>query len=108
MIHLHREALVVIGLVVAVFVACILMLAVCLGCNKHVTRHHVHPPRRFETLQELLYELEDTETGVLLEEEGREISLDSFFPDILHDKTRPTRPAAEGAEGDNRLDEPLI
>jgi hypothetical protein len=113
MIHLHGEALVVISMILGAFITALVILAACLGSNccpqtaTNFNRRRNHPPRSFESLNELLCELDGNETGVLLEEGFNEISVESFFPDILSGKrTRPELRLQDYEDGG--LDEPLI
>ena len=91
MLHLHREVLVVISVIVGFFGGALVLLAVCLNGSTwfrrcSCCRNQQHNPRQFESLNELLLELEDDETGVLIHNDNdrrERISIDSFFPDIL-------------------------
>ena len=103
MIYLHGEALIIIAIILGAFLL-ILILFACLildknGCCKRQTNNDQR--RHFTNLNELLFALDDRETAVL-EENGQEISVESFFPDILHDK-QTTNGTEQGG-----LEEPLL
>jgi hypothetical protein len=88
MIHLHEEALVVIVIIVGLFGLSLFAMACLLGkgsrccccCTRTEGTGNI---RQYSTLSELLCDLSQGEFGVV---EGRsnEISIESFFVDILH------------------------
>jgi len=96
MLRLQTEAIVVIAVIVLFFfvglVAVGYMMGACSHCWCCKTKGANH--RDFDSLNELLFEVEEGETGILNLSDGsdnedgggetkREISFDAFFPDIL-------------------------
>lgn len=109
MLHLNTEAIIIIEMIVAVFIIALILLACCMMDEAQRRRccccRTADGERRgFASLNELLFEVDDEETGVLQEgEETREISVEAFFTDILSSKV-----VAVEEEPSESLQEPLL
>jgi len=108
------EEIVAIAIVVSIFTASLLCLA---SCMKRTERQQDRccsccrrraEPHEYATLNELLFEVENNETGHLTVPQGdednsgcRDVSVESFFPNILKDDKKKRR-------DNSGLQEPLL
>ena len=100
----------VILVVVALLVVLLLVRRCCRSDGGRLQRRRQQQVRDFDTLEDLLLEVEERETG-RVEGDSMEASIDSFFPNVLQDKKKRNRRRSSSSNQDSSSPEqtdPLV